>query len=116
MVYDMKKIAILVMILFCSSFVNATELSATLKRLYVNPSGLVLFSLNKDFANKPSCNTNLMWQFAFSLESSYGKELYSTLLSSYMAKKEVRIGFTESDSNCFSGFPSVNVSYIYLND
>ncbi len=108
-----KFIAIIVIVSF-PFMANAVETSGSLKRLYINKDGLVLFSLFEEVNDKPSCATNSMWQYAFDVNDTAGKEMYSMLLTAKTAQKAIRIGHTPGA--CSALFSSTAVSYMFFND
>jgi hypothetical protein len=110
----MMKRILLVLLLLIPFTASATGLSSSVKRLYVNPKGLVLFTLDKSFSTISSCNTQTSWQFAFDVNNGSGKEMYSMLMAAYMSKQSVTIGY--NTDVCYSGFQSLKVDWLYLEE
>ena len=109
----MKQLIIAIIILIYSSVIFATETTGTIERIYINNSGLVLFTLSTTASGRPSCATNSTWDFKIDLNNSFSKEMLSMLLISQSTDKAIKAG-SGANPSCGTGFPAIEVNYVYF--
>ena len=97
---------------FFVSSAYGVQTTGKIKEFYINKSGLVLFALDVEVNQRPSCANNSTWQYAFVVtQEPAGKEMYSFLLAAKASGQTVKVGY--GISACHSSFPAVALSYIY---
>ena len=90
----MKHIVFTTLVLFLSSTaMSATEVANTqIEELsLVREYGEFVFVKLQDSAPRSDCSTNGYWDYTLPLDTEFGRVLYSTILSAYMAGKSVSI-------------------------
>ena len=93
-----------------ASAVSAVEFRGHVKGFYINSSQQALLTLKQDeTANKPNCGSGNLWDFQFNIASEHAKGWISMLLSAQATGKNIRVGYTPSES----GYCNVNYLYFY---
>lgn len=89
MIKNIKILLGLLLIPIFSSYANTT--TGKVHKLYVNQSGLVLFSLSEPVKSAPVGCANADWQYAFKTNEIGGGHMYSMLLSAQVTKTPVSV-------------------------
>ena len=111
----LKKYMFFILVAFFSHAVYANETTGLLKKIFINKDGLVLFKLSNSISPRVKCASNIDWDFKFSLKNNYSTEMLDLLKFSKANEIPVIIGFG-AEAKCGSGFPAVNIEYLYLNN
>jgi hypothetical protein len=110
----MKRLAVLIACALVSVSAVAVEVETfgNVENLHLNGEGLVLLKLSTPITGSPPCdNAGDIWQFKVEATNPYRKEFYSTLLAAMALGKKVHVGHSD---DCGTGYPAVNVHYLYF--
>jgi hypothetical protein len=99
------KVFIFIMVcIFCSSALSASEYTGKVKGFYINTGKTVLIKFD---INTPACS-DTSWPFSFNMDGPVAKEWVSMILMARAADKEIKIGYIpNSGGRC-------SVSYFYF--